>query len=468
MSGKKRTHEQYVEEVKNINKNIMVVGTYVNCDTKILHRCLVDECGCEWYVTPTSILHGTGCPQCNNKKKRITQEEYVKRVHSINKNIMVIGTYVKNYIPIMHKCLAEGCGYEWEVRPADIMSGRGCPVCSGRRIGDPPFYKNSIWSQPMYKKFFEKYLTEEQMKTHTPKSNFKVEAQCPICGRKKMIYLNHLLNSGLGCVCNDNKSYPEKFLYSLFEQAKIDFDIEYNPKWAGRKKYDFYIKDINCIVETHGAQHYRGWNHDKNDILKQQENDAYKKNLALNNNIKYYIEINCIESNDIFIKNNIVDSGLLNLLNINESDIDWNKCCEFASGSFVVIVAKEWNNGCSIKKIKEKTKLSDSTIVKYLKIAAEIGMCDYSREKSIKRSKHISYSTPVYCVELDKVFKTQKETGYSHIYSCCIGDRKTVDKKHWYYLYDKTLNNGTKVKGAISLGLITEEQALNQLNNLTA
>lgn len=60
---KTKTHEQYVKEVSEVNPYIEVVGTYINSETKILHRCLID--GCEWYSLPSNILSGHGCPYCN-------------------------------------------------------------------------------------------------------------------------------------------------------------------------------------------------------------------------------------------------------------------------------------------------------------------------------------------------------------------------------------------------------------------
>lgn len=57
-----KNHEQYVEELKRMNSDIIVIGTYINANTPILHKCLID--GHEWNVAPYSILHGTGCPRC--------------------------------------------------------------------------------------------------------------------------------------------------------------------------------------------------------------------------------------------------------------------------------------------------------------------------------------------------------------------------------------------------------------------
>ena len=59
---KAKVHKQYVEEVKMVNPEIVVLGTYINAKTPILHKCLID--GYQWNVAPDSILHGYGCPQC--------------------------------------------------------------------------------------------------------------------------------------------------------------------------------------------------------------------------------------------------------------------------------------------------------------------------------------------------------------------------------------------------------------------
>lgn len=58
-----KTHEEYVKEVWGVNPYIQVIGTYVNSETKILHRCLID--GHEWFSLPGNILSGHGCPHCN-------------------------------------------------------------------------------------------------------------------------------------------------------------------------------------------------------------------------------------------------------------------------------------------------------------------------------------------------------------------------------------------------------------------
>lgn len=58
-----KNHEQYVDELKEINPNIVVVGTYIDANTSILHKCLIDKH--EWYARPGNILFGKGCPKCS-------------------------------------------------------------------------------------------------------------------------------------------------------------------------------------------------------------------------------------------------------------------------------------------------------------------------------------------------------------------------------------------------------------------
>lgn len=126
-----KSHEQYIEELGKINPNITAIEKYIDANTKILHKCLID--GYEWYAIPAKILYGAGCPKCTGTIKR-THEEYVYEVSEINPDIEVIGKYANTTTPILHKCLIDG--HEWNVAPYSILHGTGCPRCyesSGER-----------------------------------------------------------------------------------------------------------------------------------------------------------------------------------------------------------------------------------------------------------------------------------------------------------------------------------------------
>lgn len=59
-----KTHEQFVEEVKQYNPNIEVIGKYINAKTKIALKCLI--CGREWNALAGNIRKGQGCPSCEH------------------------------------------------------------------------------------------------------------------------------------------------------------------------------------------------------------------------------------------------------------------------------------------------------------------------------------------------------------------------------------------------------------------
>jgi hypothetical protein len=67
-SGKKRNTKEFKTDLATKNPFIEVLGEYVNNITPILVK--DKSCGHEWDTTiPNSLLSGTRCPICNNKRK---------------------------------------------------------------------------------------------------------------------------------------------------------------------------------------------------------------------------------------------------------------------------------------------------------------------------------------------------------------------------------------------------------------
>ena len=122
----KLMQDDYIVKARKINPNIEVLGSYVNNHTKILHRCRI--CNYEWMVRPYNIMQGKGCPKCSEKAIAKTHAQYVSEVCDINPNIIVIEKYINSSIKILHMC--KKCGYEWLIRPTNILMGRGCPKCN--------------------------------------------------------------------------------------------------------------------------------------------------------------------------------------------------------------------------------------------------------------------------------------------------------------------------------------------------
>lgn len=379
----KITHEEYVKRVSIINPNIEVLGIYINNSTKILHRCCIDEY--EWAVKPAHILARHGCPICGKRKikekLKKDHEKYINELLEINSNIDVLDEYVNAHTVIKHKCKI--CNYEWSACPRNILSGKGCPVCAGNKIGQSPEYKNSIWASK-HREYFSEYLTEEQMKQYSPNSNKKIIIKCPDCGREKGITINNLLNQGFSCICGDGRSYPNKLMYEFLRQAGVEYIPEYSPEWSNKKIYDIYIPSLNCIIENHGMQHYDGCFERCGglSLFEERENDKLKQYMALENGIENYIILDCRKSKLDWIKNSIINSNLFDLLDIDEESIDWDKCNNVFKTNLVKMASDLWNDGLKIKDISEKLNKSRHTISSYLSKAKNLGMCEYPKRKN--------------------------------------------------------------------------------------
>lgn len=124
-----KTQEMYIDEVANKNANVKVIGNYVNIHKPIAHQCNI--CGYLWEAEPADILSGTSCPKCAIRKNAIAQtkthSQYIQELKDKNINIIPVDKYVKASIKILHRCLS--CGFEWETKPANVLSGFGCPHC---------------------------------------------------------------------------------------------------------------------------------------------------------------------------------------------------------------------------------------------------------------------------------------------------------------------------------------------------
>lgn len=474
--GKKLTEEEYVGRLEKLFPNIKLLGHYTKCATKVLHRCLIHNY--DWEVTPNHILMGRECPKCKiDKLKRMrtkTHTKYVEELKEKNPNIEVLGVYTKATTNISHQCKI--CGHIWDVEPNSLLQGTGCPVCAGRVCGRAPKYLNSIWSSE-HKDFFSKYLTEEQMKTYMPYSNQYIDAICPDCKKHKKIEPRTILNYGFGCVCGDGVSYPNKFVCSVLDQLHVAYETEYVFDWAKDKRYDIYIPALDCIIENHGGQHYDSGflSMAGKTLQEEQANDKIKQDLATQNNVKHYIVLDCRKSEIDWIKDSVLKSEINDLFDL--SLIDFCKCGEFACSNLVKIVADLWNNGLSIKEIIEETEFSSSRVQHYLRRASKCNMCDWTPQESRIRGRKTQKGTSHYMarqvVQLSMDHQAIKVWGYVEdaekklgITNICRAsyNNKTAGGYRWKYLYDQTRRNGEFVPGAISLGLITEEEALSQLN----
>lgn len=90
-------------------------------------------------------------------------------------------------------------------------------------------------------------------------------------------------------------------------------------------------------------------------------------------------------------------------------------------------------------------------------------------DESRKNMQNAQKKFPVLCLELNIVYcstrEVERQTSINHsdVKKVCEGKRQTAGGYRWKFIYDQQQNDGAIIMGAISLGLITEEDVIKQL-----
>ena len=247
-------------------------------------------------------------------------------------------------------------------------------------------------------------LNPEEAHTISIHSHKKTDFKCDYCGSIiRNCIIRNVFRYGLRCpICSDNISFGEKIISNLLSQLNIDYEYDKTTSWSNNRRYDFIIKSHSLIIETHGLQHYKDVNfHNKSKTLKdEQENDLYKKQLALKNNISHYVEINTSKYDFKFIKQSILESELNDLFDL--SNIDWTKLFYSVNNSKVREVCDLWNSGIkNIDELANIVKISPSSVRHYLFRCNSAGLCYYSTDMRKK----------VICVDNGKIYDSLKSNG---------------------------------------------------------
>ena len=295
--------------------------------------------------------------------------------------------YKTNRNNLMFKCTKS---HEFEMNWSCFYDGERCPYCCNKKVLKG--YNDIATTDPWMVKYFK---DKEDAYTHTCCSGDKVIMVCPNCKHEKRVVISSVhSNKSIGCpYCREGVSFSEKTVMSLLDQLNINYFREYSPVWCNNRRYDFYFEynDNKYIIETHGSQHYIEHSFcglGGRTLEEERINDIYKKELALQNGIDYYIVLDCRESNIEFIKASILSSELSYIFNL--SNIDWLECEKFALGNMCKQVCEYWNNKEEWETTKDLAKIfkmDRNSISSYLKKGQKIGWCLYNPEEELNKGR---------------------------------------------------------------------------------
>lgn len=316
-----------------------------------------------------------------------------------------------------------------------IYNKNGCPVCSGLKVN---IGVNDMWTtNPQLASLL---ANPEDGYKYTQCSDKKVWWKCPCCGEFLFKNISNVNKKGLSCnKCSDGISFPNRFMYNILTTLEVLFESEYIIDGANYR-YDFYIPKYNLIIEMQGRQHYDGWNSKRKTKEEIQQNDIDKRNYALKNGITQYLEIDCREANKNYIKKSILNSELVDYFDFKE--FDWDKCCIDSVKSFVGVSANYYNDGLTSTQIAEKLGFATCTIIRWLKIATELNLCNW-----IPSNGFLNEEKPVILMNTGKIYNSismaSREIGQcvQNIYEACCGKRNYCGVQNneplvWMFLED--------------------------------
>lgn len=351
------------------------------------------------------------------------------------------------------------CGKESWREEIRINHNFGCGVCKG--IETLPGYNDIATKASWMIKYFPG--GEDEARLYTPNSNKKVIVICPDCGRRKKIIIGNIYKRhGIQCVCGDKMSYPNKFLFSFFEQLNAKFTPEKTFEWSENRRYDDYVLLPNgetLICENHGGFHYfeNNYKTSKISLEEQQEIDKFKQEIALKNGITYYVQLDCRYSDKDWIRKSIENSILADLFDL--SKVDFNECNLFATKNLAKTVCDYRHDNPEVLDIDiaKHFNIGINATRTYLLKGDKLGWCKYNRQDERKRKAKNSIhkrnaSKPLYCVELDKYYhdaglfvevysnETGQELQYWAVSEACRGKKKSYNNLHFSYISREEFN----------------------------
>lgn len=249
----KKTHKQFIEELRLINPDVIILGEYVNSKTKILCQCPKD--GYKWEVIPGSLLQGYGCPKCGGNKQR-THDDFIEELLIKNPNIEPMEQYNNSSAKIKFKCKIHGA--VWETTPNHILNaGTGCPKC-----GEERRVKNRTKTHDQFAK--ELFLINPNIELigKYKGNKSKIDCKCRIDGFKWSPSPSDLLN-GCGCPeCGIKKrvaAQTKTHMNFVEELNKLNPNIEVQSEYKGaREKIILRCKIDNYIWEAIPTNVLRG------------------------------------------------------------------------------------------------------------------------------------------------------------------------------------------------------------------
>lgn len=130
-----KLEQEFIEKAKEIHKNNYnynyMRGSYYDRYTKI--KILCKKCNNIFLQAPSSHLTGAGCPECYQKSKAMSNEEFLLLCDKkYDVPFYILDKYYNMHKPV--RILCSRCGILFKKSPREHLKGFGCPDCDRKTI----------------------------------------------------------------------------------------------------------------------------------------------------------------------------------------------------------------------------------------------------------------------------------------------------------------------------------------------
>ena len=315
-NAKKQTDtlESFISKAKLIHNNTYDYSesNYVSSQTKIKIICPIHG---EFWQTPNSHLHGSGCPKCGKikivSKLRLTTEQFVEKARKIHgdKYDYSKAEYVNNGTKVCIICPIHG---EFWQTPGHHLGGEGCSRCRYEKNSKEQMLSNDSFVQRAKEIHGERF---DYSKVVYKGYEEKVCIICPIHGEFWQSPDSHLHSSGCP-KCGGIMTKDEDAICEYIESLGLS-TLTKNRKIIPPYELDIYIPENNIAIEFNGLY----WH---SDCIKEDVNYHLNKTIACE---KLGIRLIHIFEDEWNYNKEIVKSKLRHIIGVNDTKSIYARKC---------------------------------------------------------------------------------------------------------------------------------------------
>lgn len=271
------------------NKFKLIEYTEYKNDCKILHL----KCNKEFIIKPNQIFKTDSylndvCPKCRNNFKHLDKEVVNNNLQNVTNNrIIIIDDNYEN-VNAKTKCKCLVCNNEFETIISSLINNVktnktksfGCPYCSKKR---------KYTTEDIKKRLEEVTNGEYILKSEYINNSTKINLYHTKCNKIYKVTSDKFFNRGDRCPCciSHVNSKNVKIIENFLIKNKILYNREktFDGCISKRKlKFDFYLKDLNLLIEFDGEQHFKTKYYEEN-FIDTKNRDNIKNQFSINNSI---------------------------------------------------------------------------------------------------------------------------------------------------------------------------------------